>query len=167
MYPFRGPFNSALRGLIGEETLLFPEDPWHSPPSWVPVLAWWPVCRIGFQVGLHSLCCSWAGQIAEIRKWLWSQHTCRMGAATVPTLSFSTAKCQARSETLTAFFPLCLRCACVCFYWQHPASFFLLGGAPRKRRKDKRNLEIWHIQGSNLQSWDQKMEQLSRFCSNC
>lgn len=100
IHPFRGPFNSAVEGLTGEAALLFLgrammtqsllPGPWRS---------WEPVCRIRLQLGLHSLCCAWAGQIAETRKWLWSQHTCRMGEATVPTLSFSTPKCQAKSET--------------------------------------------------------------------
>lgn len=65
----------------------------------------------------------------------------------------------------TAFFPWCLRCACVCFYWQQPIYFILCGGV--SRHKDKRVPEIWHIRGSNLQNWDQKMERLSRFCSDC
>ena len=95
---FRGSFNSALAGQAGPGSALIPRESHTQSLCPGPSGDAGACCRIQLQVGLHSLCWAWMGQIAGIRKRLCSQHTCRMGEAAVPRLSFSTPKCSVRSK---------------------------------------------------------------------
>lgn len=113
----------------GPSTLPHMSSPWLSstlvprksddtvPPPGSLVVSWEPVCRIQFWAGPPQQCCAWAGQIAGMQKWLWSEHTC-LWERLLCQLSFSTQ--YVRQEVRpTAFFPLCLKYTCFCFYWQH------------------------------------------------
>lgn len=73
-----------------------------------------------------------------------------MGEATVPTLSFSTPKCQVRSDT-GSILPLVPQMHMLLFL---PTTAHRIAFSSEERLGIKTVPEIWHSQGSHLQSWD-------------
>lgn len=140
---FSGSFNSALAEPTGPGSTLIPRKSHTQSLCPGPIGDAGACCRIQLQVGLHSLCWAWPGQIAGIRKCLCSQHTCRMGEAAVPRLSFSAPKCWVRSEAGSILSPVPQMCK-LSFPLVTPIYFILFGGLSQHKKSS------WNLASSGV-----------------
>lgn len=160
---FRGSFNSALAEPTGPGSALIPRKSHTQSLCPGPIGDTGACCRIQLQIGLHSLCWAWTGTDC------WDPEV-----PLQPTHLPYGRGCRAKA--------VIFRSKMLGEKWgrQHPLlsasdvqAFLSTGNTQCISFSSegclgiKRVPEIWHPQGSDLQSWDQKVELLSRFCSDC